>query len=278
MNEITVYSEFTQQLATFKEADAELVFDVETPEGEADCRAYYKKLRKVYNGVDKLRLETSKKYRQKVTDINAEGNAILAEIDAIANPRRALLDAKEARIQKEIDDLAEANRLKAEKEEADRIAIIEAKERELQERAAKLQAAEDAAKAEQERIEREKQAEADKLVAVEEAKRQAAQDAKDAAEKAEREKQDALAKAEQDKLNAVEAEKERVKQAEIAKKAEEDRLAEIERKRQNDEKHREKVEIAIIEALSLIVNHEEVAGEVMDAIRSGKIPHVEIKY
>ena len=107
-NELAVYDEFIQQLKQFQASDAELVFDVETPDGEADCRAYHKKLRKVWNRVNDLRLDTSKIYREKVDNINAEGNGILAEIDAIANPRKALLDTKEASIQAEIDAIAVA--------------------------------------------------------------------------------------------------------------------------------------------------------------------------
>lgn len=274
---LSVYDKFKQELAVFKAADAELVFDIETPKGEADCRAYHVKLRKVWNGVNDLRLDTSKEFRQKVKDINTDGIAILAEIDAIANPRKALLAAKEARLQKEIDDLAEANRLKAEADEDERLAYIENQEFDNAKIAADLKAQQDAIDKEKADLEAAKQAEAKKVAAVAEAKRQAAQDAKDAAAQAERNQKAAVeeterkAKAEADRKAKEIADKYAAEQAkkELAAKVEADRVADVE--------HRKEIEQSIIDGMSDIISPME-AQAIVDAISCDQIPNLTIQY
>ena len=295
-NELAVYDEFIQQLKQFQASDAELVFDVETPDGEADCRAYHKKLRKVWNRVNDLRLDTSKIYREKVDNINAEGNGILAEIDAIANPRKALLDAKEAKIQKEIDAKAAA----AEKETAD----IEAKRiKDLEEREAKAQAIIDAdaqakrdKKADADRVQREKQIEFDKLAAVEQAKAKAEQDAKDAAKKVihdanELAKQvaydaaEAHKQAEQDKLDAIAEQKAIAHQKEndriakdLAEKNKQDEIDRKEAERVADVEHQTNIHLEITESLSGYTRNAANADMLMAAIVDGRVPHIQIVY
>lgn len=289
MNEITVFEKFEADLVKFEAVDKETKFDVTTSEGYAECKAYHVKLRKVYNGTDKIRKKTNEDAQQAIKDTNTEAKLILTRIDAMANPRKSMMDAEDAKVQKKIDDLVEANRLIAEQEEADRVAEIERQQKELADAQAKLAADQKAIQDEKDAIEREKQAEADKLAAVEEAKRQAEQDAKDAAAQVERDKQAALAKAEQDKLDAIEAEKEKARKAEmkriadgLAIKHEKERIAGLEKALKENEEHREEIESDIMHDINMVITPVEefdsLAKTILDAIITGKISHLTINY
>jgi hypothetical protein len=259
-NEITVFEQFKTDLAVFKEHNAELSFNFDLPEEEEACRAHHRKLRKLWNGIEKLKLKTTEVLRDEVADTNTEAKAIQAEVDLMADPFKAQMDAKDAEIQKEIDALAEANRLKAEYDTDENLAWLEYRER-------KAQSIIDAA----DESEREKKAEAAKLVIAETATKaaeaQAAKEAKDALDKAEKEKQDAVAKAKKEAADAIVAEKN--KQDEIRRK-EAERVADV--------KHRRKIEHAIYTEIVTIVGDMDYAQKVVDEIKSGRIPHIKIVY
>ena len=276
--EITAYKELEAGLSTLEESNASMVFP-DSPDGLAERRAWYRKLRKATNALDKLRKTEKAEYLRLGREVDSEAKTIQTRLDVMEKPHKDILDAEDARLQKEIDDLAEKNRLEAEAKEAARL-------KDLEERETKAQAIIDAAAkveadriAEQEAAERAKKIEADKLAAVEEAKRQAEQDAKDAKEKAEREKQAAMA----EEKRKAEAETARIKK-EIADKykAEQDekaRLEKIEAERIADENYRCSVKQIIFDAIiEKVGTSREDTEAIVDAIAMDEIPHLTIKY
>jgi hypothetical protein len=268
MNEITVYDAFKKELSVFKAADAELVYDMTTPEGYEACKIYHRKLRKVRKGVDDLRLSTSKEYREKVDGINNDGNDIIAEIDAIANPRKAALDAEDAKLQKVIDDLAEVNRLKAEYEEDERLAWLEYRERIVDEMETKQKAKEDELKAKEDAV----KAAAAKVIADKAEKKQARIDAVNAKALATKKQKAAV--------DAALAQAAKDVQDELDKKtAEDEKAAKIEAKRIANVKHQSMIKQSAYDSLIAAVAITDADAEaVIDAIASGEIEFVEIKY
>lgn len=258
--ELTVYDKFKKELSVFKAADAELVFDVTTSEGYADCKAYHVKLRKVWNGVNNLRLDTSKSLRQEVDDINTDGNAILAEIDAIANPRKAQFEEEDAKEAKIIADLAEKNRLAAELEVDERLAHLENGERDLQAAKDKLKAEAVALKATADRIERETTAAAVTAKAVEVAVEVAVQETIVT--------ETAKTSIVNDKRIAKELEEKNKKDAED----------EVERVWVADVEHRKEIEKKTIDYLALLLDDFVSAEIIVKAITLGQIPGIEFKY
>ena len=170
--ELTVFKPFEADLATLEESNAGMEFE-DTPDGIADRRVWYKKLRKGNSALNKIRIEAKAEYLRLGREVDAEAKTIQVRLDVMEKPHKTALDAIEAAIQAEIDTKAAEAEAKAAKDEADRIADIEAREKRIEELEAKIKADDDAAKAEADQIEREKQIEADKLAAVEDAKRKA---------------------------------------------------------------------------------------------------------
>jgi len=286
--ELTVFNEFETGLVLLEASNAEMEFD-NSPDGLAERRAWYKKFRKGTNALPKLRKATNDESQKKIKDCNAEAKAIQSRLDIMELPHKTILDAEEARVQKEIDDLAEKNRLEAEAKEAERLKELEEREAKAQAIIDKAAEVEAALVAKQVADELEKQIEADKLKAVEEAKQKAVQEAKEAAEKVEDDKKAAAALAEKEKAEAIaetkrkaEAEAERLKkeisdkyakeqtEKEEAKKIEADRIA--------DQAHRAKVEQLIVCDLNTILRDIKTADLILRALKQGSIRNVDIKY
>lgn len=189
---------------------------------------------------------------------------------------------------------------KKKKEEAIRavkgeIALKEQEERERKERE----------KAEKERLEKERQereeqirkeeaekARIERERAIEAEKRRA----QEAQERAEREKTEALKRAEEEKQRAIEAEKEKARrEAEIAErerqlqiKLEQEKARKIEAEKKAQEEaelkriqnlnHRKKIHKEIGEGFMNLGLSKDQARLLLDNIRDGKIPHLEVKY
>ena len=190
--ELTVFEQFEADLVCLEEANANMDFDVETADGEAECRDWHKKLRKGWNAVEKIRKDSKAEYLRLGREVDAEAKKYQSRVDAMAKPHKDKLDAKEARIRAELEAKIAAEELAKEIEQAEREAYIENTEIEHAKREAEIKAKEDVIRQEQERVELEKRIEEEKRQAAEQAKRKAEQDAKEAAELAEREKEEAL--------------------------------------------------------------------------------------
>jgi len=192
----------------------------------------------------------------------------------------------EAQLKYEADQ-AELAKLKKEAEERERL-DLERKAKEEEERKAKeaeeariKAAAEAKAKAEQDkkaRLAREKQLKKD---AAEKATRKAEAKAKEAAEKAE-----------SDRLQAIKDKEDAERRAELAAQAERNKIAAeqaaqaaADKRRMEDEKHRESIETDIEEDINEVLAHfggdlanVDIADTIIDAMINGKIRHIEIKY
>ena len=59
---LSVFDKFEADIKVFEEVNADLDFDIESYEGEIECKTYLKKLRKVYNGIEKLRKSTKAEF------------------------------------------------------------------------------------------------------------------------------------------------------------------------------------------------------------------------
>jgi hypothetical protein len=204
---------------------------------------------------------------------NREWQEFSSRAKAIHGTTIAGLAAKrDAAIERDEEE-AELARLRAEKtareqqEREDRIAAEAAAKatRDAEAKAAReaLEAADHAA-AEQRRVEQER---ADALDRAEKAER----DAKAAATKADQDKKDAAAKAERDRLAAIEAERQRVFDAERAEAAETAR-------RESDKAHRKSINseaLAALVAAGLTVEQGIIA---ITAIARGAVPNVRLSY
>jgi len=289
--EITVFKKFEADLVAFEEHNADLTFDTSTAEGLKACEDHHRKLRKLYNGVDKLRKKTGEEYRQKVTDINEEAKTLLSRVDTMANPFKAQIDAEEQKVRDEINRIAaEAEAIKA-LEQDERLAYINNQEFDFKAREAEIIVREDAAKAKEKeaqaeinRIARDKQIEAEKVIAAEKARKEAEakaeQAAKDAAELAEKEKEAAIL-AEQQKAHDLE--NDRIAK-ELEAKLKQDEADEAERVRVADIEHRDEIEISIVHAMAKVIQETRhfspnvMAEAILAAISEKEIPHIEIKY
>ena len=69
---LTVFEQFEADLVCLEEANAGMDFNVESPEGEAECRAWHRKLRKGWNAVEKIRKETKADYIRLGKEVDEE--------------------------------------------------------------------------------------------------------------------------------------------------------------------------------------------------------------
>lgn len=190
--------------------------------------------------------------------------------EAYDKNKKLLEDMLESRTKRdaeaaELERLRKAEEERKQKEREEQVAkeAAEKARKEAEEKAAKEKAeAEAAAKAEQERLQKEK--------------KDAEEKAKAEKERLEREAKEAAERAEREKKEAVEAERKR--------QEDEKRKAEAERqKREADKAHKGKINRAAVSAIANLLeavndDYESSAQALVDAISSGKIPHVKIEY
>ena len=278
MNEIVAFNKTKADLAEYKEANAKMVFDYEDEQGNKDARSHVYKLRKARTAFDKLRKATKAEALAACKNIDSQAKEISTEFDEMIavhqDPIKRIEEAEEAEKQAALDKIREDR----EKEEADRLADLEAKELELEELKAKAKATEEAAlakeaaaKAEIERIAREKKIAEDAKI---EAEQEAGRKLKLAEEKRLADLA-ALSKLAEDEKVAV------MQKAMFAKKAEADekaRLAKIETERVADESHREQIEEQVFDDLNALVRDVEIADGIRQAIKTGIIRNVTINY
>lgn len=187
--------------------------------------------------------------------------------------------------QKAESEAAELSRLRAEEEEC----RIKQRDDEIAAKAKKD--AED--EAERQRLAREKEVERERKAAAqrEEKERQDKLAAEERARQAEADKKAATEKAEIDRIAAAKkAEQDRIAAEEAAAQRERDRIAaetETERKateaRENDKKHKAKINREALDAIrEIILAFKETGNDpsqaIVEAIARGKVPHVKISY
>ena len=276
--DLVVFEQFEQDIVTFEEVNAELTFEIETEEGEKECKKYLAKLRKVRNRIEKLRKDTKKEFLDKGRAVDAEAKSFMERIDAMHDIHDAPIRALEqARLDAEID--------KREKEQAELKAAEEKREADLKEREEKAQAIIDqAAKVEAERvaerqaIERKEELEAAALLAAENATLKAAQDAIEAEAKAKQAVIDAVAETE--RKAQVEADRlaKEVSDKYAAQQAEQDTIDAGILARQQDEDHRRQYNNLALDAINAKIDDPQTSLRLVKAIVNGEIPNISMNY
>jgi membrane protein involved in colicin uptake len=243
--EIIVFDEVMGKLAEFKEANANIVYDVRDPQGNKDCRSHIASLRKFKTRIAEVHKDAKREALEYGRRLDGLKNKYTAEVVEMIDIQKAPLDEVEAEKQAKID---EDVRRHAE-EEAKKQAEIEAKAKAYEE----MKAKEEAERAEAERIVREKQ------IAEEAAARATAE-------------AEAKAKLEADARERMRIDAENKAKAEIIAKeaAEQARIA--------NEEHRAEVEEDIEKFLRNLGIGIEQTVEILTALIEDRIPHVTIIY
>ncbi|HBN7049671.1 TPA: hypothetical protein L3360_001255 [Escherichia coli] len=197
--------------------------------------------------------------RQRAAQIEADHEMALLMNDAFDR------DAKEKA------EEAERQRI-AREEELKRQAAEQAK-REVEEKAERERA--ESARREAELKLKAEQAERDRVAAEQKAEREK----KEAAERAEREKQEAIVAEQRKAQEAADKVRRETEAKEVARLAEEKRIADEAAKREADVKHRKTVGTEIVNALTAHTNlTREQAIQVLTVLKDGLVPHTKIQY
>jgi len=120
MSEITVYGDLEANLLELEKANADKKFDVSTSDGEAECRAWHRRLRKGWNGIETIRKASKADYIRMGKECDAEANEFKDRFDKMAAPHKALLDAKQAEEDAKIAKIVEDKRIADAKIEQDK--------------------------------------------------------------------------------------------------------------------------------------------------------------
>lgn len=210
---------------------------------------------------ERLRIEAEEKAALEALKKQVEADHEMALLMNDAFDRDAKAKAEEA----------ERQRI-AHEEELKRQAAEKAK-REAEEKAERERA--DAARREAELKLKAEQAERDRIAAEQKAEA----DKKAAAEQAERDKQAAIAEEQRKAQEAADNVRREAEAKEVARLAEEKRIADETAKREADVKHRKVVGTDIVNALTANTSiTREQAIEVLTALKDGLVPHTKINY
>lgn len=305
---LSKYNEFN---ATINEvvAAGNFIPDVSTKEGYEKSKRVAIDGRKVWNAVDKTRKVLGEEARQLVTDINNEGKKYLSMIDSAINPHLEAYKEHDAEIKRKEDEAAQAitDRIEAFKEP-----IMNAYSLNSEELASVIDSLQsdtldgfgnrtiEAGKVRESAVNQLTEIRAQKIMAEENAKQLAMQQAElekqqeeqrkaqeiiNEATKIEREKLDAeravieeeQRKAQEDQRVKIAAEQARQAELERQKAELEREAAELE-KREANKKHVGKIRKEAKEKFMAIGMDEEIAKKVVLAISNGEIPHVSISY
>ncbi len=278
MSELVVFNKTIADLAVYEEENKNLVFDYADEQGNKDARSHVYKLRKARSAFDKLRKETKAEALAACKNIDSQAKVIREKFDAMVDVHEAPIKRIEAEEEAKKQAFLDEQQAKREKVEADRIADLESKETELAELKAKQLAAENAikakeaaAKAEIERIAREKQI-------AEDAKKEAEEKAQRDLKAAEEKRVADIGKANRAARELAEAKEEAIRKSAAAAAAEKARLAKIEADRIADGKHRKEIELVISEYLTVLIGDEFAANKIVDELTKNKIPNITINY
>ncbi len=278
LTDITKFNALRAQVAEYKEKNKILVFDYESPQGNKDARSHIFKLRKTKTMITEVHREVKAEALATCQAIDAEKRFLIGEIEGMIDVHDTPLKVIEQEKVRESLALFKAKEEARLAEEARIQKELEDREAEVARKEAEIKAREDAIKAEQERVYFEaEQAKRDKRVAQEAAnvaRREV--EVRAAAEK--KAIEDAAAQKIADaKAEALAKENTRLAK-EAAAKAEQERLAEIERVRTENIHHREKIESDALISFNEVLNDITASKKVVNAIRDGIIDNVTINY
>lgn len=112
---LVVYNEFRAQLAEWKEANENIVFEYETPKGNKEARSHIYKMRQSKSSVEKARVAEGKGALDYKRLVDSEGKAIIAEIEQMIQVYQKPINAIEQRekervemLKKDLHELQEA--------------------------------------------------------------------------------------------------------------------------------------------------------------------------
>ena len=278
MTDLTKFDEVRAEIAKYKEVNESIVFDYEDPQGNKDARSHVFKLRKTKSKITEVHRIVKSEALAACQAVDAEKRYLIGEVEGMIDVHATPIKAIEDRVAHESFLRAEEVRKAREAEEENKRKEIEEREAVVARKEAEIKAKEDAVKATQEkaRLDAER-VERETFIAE-----QAAENARKTAEtKAAAEKkavEDAATKAIADAKAKARAEEVARLAKVAAEKAEQTRLAELERIRIEDTKHREKVEGNAVISLNEILCDITASNKVVNAIRDGKINNVTINY
>lgn len=278
MNYLAIFEPIQATMAEYKDENEKLVFAYEDPQGNKDARSHVHKLRGVKTKITVAHKEGKAVALAACREIDAYKNKLIGEVDemiAVHNEPIMLIEKEKHEAEMERLRIIREAKEKVERERIEEIerreAAVKAAEEKVAAEGVAKRAKEEAQRIELERIEREKRI-------AEEAKVKAEADAKMALEAAER-KCLADIEAERAKVLADAKAKELAERQRIeAEQAEKERLAIIERKRQENKKHQAKIHDAIESRLIELGLKPEHTTPVLKALIAGTIPHVKIEY
>ena len=221
------FSDLRTQLIKIKEDNEKVVFDYENDEKEA--RSYVATLRKSKTAISNRHKEKKKSILEDGRKLDSAKNELISEVEEMievhAKPLQEIKDRKDAEIElerKRVEQEIEDERLRREKELADREAEIAAKEAAIAQAEADKLAKEKAEQDEKDRIEYEAKVKTD------------------AEAKAKKDAEEALLKEQQEKERLIQEAKQREEQVKIdAENAEKQRLADIEEAKQKAEREKQ---------------------------------------
>jgi hypothetical protein len=244
-SKLVAFDPIRLELAKVKKANAERVFDYETPAGEKDARSWVHKLRGTKSKINEIHKTTKQKALAACQLVDSERNECIATIEEMIDVHMKPINVIADRIKAEEQAKVDAIQAAKEKAEAVRLADIKAQEEENERKAkelAKMQADIEAEqKAKQEAIDEaiRKQELAEKAIAeaaekIEQAEKEAAEivsAARAVAKKAEQEKATAVQFAKETAEASKQQEAERVqREANIKLQAEKDAREKAEKK------------------------------------------------
>jgi hypothetical protein len=284
-NEIQVFSEFDARISELKEHLTNKEYNLTTEEGKEEAEKDKSSLRKVEIKIEKKRVLKGAGLLKATRKLNADAKAYHSKVhglwEIIDKPLQIIRQAElDAVMDKRDEEIADAKRIQDEKDaELEKLRGIVAKQE------ADAKAIEDAAQAERDAAERKDELEAAALLAAENAKLQAKQDAIDAAAKAEQDKSDAVAEVERKaKADAAILAKEIADKYE-AEQAEQRKIdADLKAKAANVEHQKDFNNTAVFAIESILLNSEPTTGSkelsiaIVTAIAKRQIPNVTINY
>ncbi len=278
MNDLVVFDKVKAEIEAYKEENRALVFDYEDPGDNKEARSHVHKLRGVKTQVTAVHKDLKAEALAFCRTVDAKKKELIGEVDEMievhAAPIKAIQDRKDAAFAA----IAERERLEKEQIEFERLEKIRQQEEAAVAETARLQAERDQLERDKEKLAVQQRAEEDAKKREAAIRESAERDKQEAIEKAERDKQAAAMKAGRDKVAAVEAEKERARQQTAADDAVKERLAEEERKRTENKRHRKKTEDAACAAINKILCDIDTSRQIVNDICDGKITNVTINY
>ncbi len=287
--DLTRFDKLTVEMDEFEKANANLVFDIESNQGEKDARSHVHKLRKIKTAIAAVHKEAKADILQAGRMLDAKKNELTGRVESwIELQDKPLREKKEREVHAAFLKTEEI-RIAKEKEEADRLEAVRIREEEVTAKEETLRKAEQEQKDKKLAALEAKEAEfaakekelADKQAALDaeaEAQKRVKVATENAAMLAERDKEIAAQKAEREKNEAIDAERATVQAEKEKEEKEQAAWAAHEAERVADEEHRDKIQSESIDSLTGITGDIDLASVIVKAIDENEIPNIKIIY